>query len=199
MNSVVNTINKRRSRYALKNELPISEDRLRSMIENIVEAMPTQMNSQSSRVFVLMGADHEKFWDITLDELQKVTPAEFFSKTLDKVNTGFKAGYGTVLYFEDQETIESLEESYPLYAHNFPSWSEQASGMLQMTVWSALAEEGIGASLQHYTELIDDSVKAQWQIPQNWKMLGQMPFGIAVDVPGSKQGLPIESRVIFHK
>ena len=71
--------------------------------------------------------------------------------------------------------------------------------MLQMTVWSALAEEGIGASLQHYTELIDDSVKAQWQIPQNWKMLGQMPFGIAVDVPGSKQGLPIESRVIFHK
>lgn len=199
MNSIVNTIKKRRSRYALKNELPISEDRLRSMIEHIVEAMPTQMNSQSSRLVVLLGTDHEKFWDLTLTELQKVTPQEFFPKTQDKVNTSFKAGYGTVLYYEDQATIRELEENFPLYARNFPSWSEQTSGMLQMTIWSALAEEGIGASLQHYTELIDEPVKAQWQIPQDWKMLGQMPFGIAVDEPGVKSVIPVEDRVIFHK
>lgn len=198
MNSVVSTIRKRRSRYALKNELPISEDRLQDMISRIVEEMPTQMNSQSSRLVVLLGKDHERFWDITVNELEKVTPPEVFQKTLDKVNTGFKSGYGTILYYEDQNTVKELENKFPLYAHNFPSWSEQSSGMLQMTIWSALAEEGIGASLQHYTELIDAKVREEWSVPKSWKMLGQMPFGVAVDEPGEKEVIPVQTRVIFH-
>ena len=31
-----------------------------------------------------------------------------------------------------------------------------AAGMLQLAVWTALAEKGLGASLQHYNPLIDD-------------------------------------------
>ena len=41
----------------------------------------------------------------------------------------------------------------------------------------SLAQEGIGASLQHYNPLIDNDVAAAWGIPANWKLRAQMPFG----------------------
>jgi predicted oxidoreductase (fatty acid repression mutant protein) len=56
-------------------------------------------------------------------------------------------------------------------------WSEQASGMAQFAVWAALADAGIGASLQHYNPLIDAAVAARWDIPSSWKLRAQMPFG----------------------
>ncbi|NFV72581.1 nitroreductase, partial [Clostridium botulinum] len=36
---------------------------------------------------------------------------------------------------------------------------------------------GFGASLQHYNELIEEDVKKEWNIPNNWKLIAQMPFG----------------------
>lgn len=71
----------------------------------------------------------------------------------------FKAGYGTVLFFEDQSIVKSLQEQFALYADNFPIWSQQTSGMHQLVVWTALEGEGLGATLQHYNPLIDDEVK----------------------------------------
>ena len=39
----------------------------------------------------------------------------------------FKSGYGTVLYFEDSEVVEELQEKFALYKENFPIWSQQSS------------------------------------------------------------------------
>jgi predicted oxidoreductase (fatty acid repression mutant protein) len=75
----------------------------------------------------------------------------------------FEAGYGTVLYFEDQQTVEGLQKQFPAYAANFPIWSQQASGMLQYIIWTAFAAEGLGATLQHYSPLIDAQVG--WGLP----------------------------------
>lgn len=36
---------------------------------------------------------------------------------------------------------------------------------------------GIGASLQHYSPLVDDDVQKTWDVPANWKLRAQMPFG----------------------
>ncbi len=199
MNSVIGTIKKRRSRYALEKEITISDPELKGLIENIVEEMPTQMNSQSSRPVVLLGRDHDRLWDIALEELKKVTTEEQYEGTLAKVNGAFKSGYGTILYYEDQQVVRSLEEQFPAYAHNFPSWSVQSSGMLQMTIWSALADEGIGASIQHYNELIDSRVREEWKVPSDWKMVGQMPFGVPADEPGEKEVQPVGERVVFHQ
>jgi predicted oxidoreductase (fatty acid repression mutant protein) len=44
-------------------------------------------------------------------------------------------------------------------------------------VWTALAEAGIGASLQHYAPLIDAEVARTWDVPLSWKLRAQMPFG----------------------
>ena len=55
-----------------------------------------------------------------------------------------------------------------MYAPNFAPWSLQSVGMAQFIVWTALASEGVGASLQHYGELIKEKVRAEWKVPETW-------------------------------
>jgi predicted oxidoreductase (fatty acid repression mutant protein) len=129
---------------------------------------------------------HDRFWDITMEALRKIVPADKFQPTEDKINS-FKSGYGTVLYYEDQSIVESLQKQFPLYKANFPIWSEQSSGMLQMVLWTSLQNEGYGASLQHYTELVEQDVSKEWNLPASWKLIGQMPFGKPTQQPGEKQ------------
>jgi predicted oxidoreductase (fatty acid repression mutant protein) len=84
---------------------------------------------------------------------------------------------------------------FGLYKDNFPVWSLQSSGMLQFTIWTALEDAGLGASLQHYNPLIDDQVKSLWKLPDKWKLLAQMPFGKPLAAPSEKEFLPLEGRV----
>ena len=86
-----------------------------------------------------------------------------------------------------------------MYKDNFPIWAEQANGMAQLTVWTALAEENIGASLQHYNPLIDEDVKKEWQLPPKWKMIAQMPFGSIETMAEEKTFLPIDKMVMIKK
>jgi predicted oxidoreductase (fatty acid repression mutant protein) len=133
-----------------------------------------------------------------MEALRKVVPADKFSPTEEKINS-FKSGYGTVLYFEDSSIIESLQQQFALYKDNFPVWSQQSNGMLQLVIWTALQEEGFGASLQHYNELIETDVKKEWSIPDNWKLVGQMPFGKPTAEPGEKQFQALADRIRVFK
>jgi predicted oxidoreductase (fatty acid repression mutant protein) len=121
-------------------------------------------------------------------------PAANFKPTEDKIKS-FASAYGTVLYYEDQNVVKSLQEQFALYKDNFPVWSQQSSGMLQLVVWVAFQNEGYGASLQHYTELIEKDVAKEWNIPNNWKLIGQMPFGKPTSEPGDKEFAPLNERV----
>lgn len=199
MNSILSGLKKRRSRYELKNEITISRAELKQLIEEIFLTMPSPVNSQSTRAVVLLGDDHLRFWDITLEELKRATSEETFVKTLAKVNRSFKSGYGTILFYEDGKVISELIEKYPKYAHNFDAWSTQTNGMHQIALWSALADAGIGASLQHYNELIDERIRREWTIDPEWKLYAQMPFGIAVDVPKEKHIRPLAERIFWHE
>lgn len=64
------------------------------------------------------------------------------------MKNSFNAGHGTVLFFEDQDVIAAMQKRAPAYEHHFPQWSGHASGMVQFIVWTALEQEGLGASLQ---------------------------------------------------
>lgn len=191
-------IKERRSIYGISKESPVSEDRIKEIINYAVLHSPSAFNSQSARVVVLFGESHNKLWDITMGILKKIVPPADFSSTEEKINS-FRSGYGTVLFFEDNSVIESLQQQFSLYKDNFPIWSLESNGMLQFAIWNSLAIEGLGASLQHYNPLIDDEIKKQWNIPSNWKLLGQMPFGKPTAAPDEKQFQPIESRVKFFK
>ncbi len=95
--------------------------------------------------------------------------------------------------------VKGLQEQFPLYRDNFPKWSQQSSGMLQYVLWTALASEGLGASLQHYNELIEEDVKSKWEIPAGWELIAQLPFGKPAAEPGEKDFQPIDERLKVYR
>jgi predicted oxidoreductase (fatty acid repression mutant protein) len=191
-------IKERRSYYGINKEVQVSDEKIKEIVEFAVKHTPSAFNSQTSRLVVLTGSAHDKLWDITTQALRKAVGDRDFSGTQQKMDS-FKAGYGSVLFFEDESVVKSLQEQFATYADNFPIWSQQTSGMHQLVVWTALEAEGLGATLQHYNPLIDDEVKKEWNVPSNWKLIAQMPFGNPTAQPGDKEFKPLEDRIKFYK
>jgi Predicted oxidoreductase related to nitroreductase len=191
-------LKKRRSYYAISKEKVLSDEEIVSLVEDAVKYTPSAFNSQSARTVILFGKEHDKLWDTTMEILRSIVPAKNSASTEEKINS-FRGGYGTVLYFEDQSIVTGLQEQFPLYKDNFPVWSLESSGMLQLVIWTALESSGYGASLQHYNPLIDEKVAAGWNIPKSWKLLAQMPFGKPTASPDEKTFLPLEDRVKIYR
>ncbi|MBB3104219.1 nitroreductase family protein [Azomonas macrocytogenes] len=184
-NPFIDTIKIRRSQYALGKELPLSQQNVTELIQEAIKLSPSAFNSQSSRAVILYGTQSDRFWGFVKEELRKLVPADSFATTSDKIDS-FAAGAGTVLFYEDQEVVDGLQKQFAAYAKNFPIWSEQASGIAQFAVWTALANAGIGASLQHYNPLPDAAVAAEWNLPASWTLRAQLPFGSSKGSFGEK-------------
>ncbi len=189
------TVKGRRSIYGFSNEKIVSEERIAEIVKDAVKYTPSAFNSQSTRIVVLFDENSRKIWDITLNELKKYTAEDQFADTENKVNTGFASGYGTILFFEDQAVVKGLMDNFPLYKDNFPVWSQHTNAMHQYIIWAALEAEGLGASLQHYNPLIDSAVQKEWDIPDSWKLVAQMPFGKPLGEPGEKDYSDVDARV----
>lgn len=179
--SFLDQIKQRRTIYAIGKNVSKEQSAIEQIIQDAVRHSPSAFNSQTSRVVTLYGASHTKFWNMVREALRKVVPAEAFANTDAKINS-FEAGFGTALFYEDQDTVKALQEQFALYADNFPVWSEHSTGIAQFAVWTALAEQNIGASLQHYNPIIDDEAAAAFDIPANWKLRAQLVFG-SIEAP----------------
>lgn len=186
----------RRSIYALNDQLPLSPLALSEVIEEVVLNTPSAFNSQSSRLVVLLGPEHQKFWALVENALRKVVPPENFDATAVKLD-GFRAGAGTVLFFEDELVIRELQERFPLYAASFPLYAEQTNAMHQYALWTALADNDIGANLQHYNPLVDAEVQKLWQLPSTWTLKAQLVFGGIKAPAGEKEFKPLNKRLKF--
>jgi len=193
-NEFLAAIKQRRTYYGIGKEIQVTEERIQEIAELAVQHTPSAFNSQSARAAVLFGAHHDTLWHIVMEALRAIVPVGTFAKTEEKVNA-FAAGAGTILYFEDMAVVEMLQKTYAPYKDNFPVWSMQSNGMLQLAVWTALEQEGLGASLQHYNPLIDESVKVRWNLPDSWKLMAQMPFGAVMAPPDERTFIPIQERV----
>ncbi|PVZ89589.1 nitroreductase family protein [Serratia sp. S1B] len=174
--SFLEIMEKRRSIYAIGRNLSQSPAEIKQLIQNAIKASPSSFNSQSSRAVILFGQSHENFWSIVLETLRKLVPNEAFAATQQKIQS-FSAGAGTVLFYEDQNVVKGLQEQFTAYADNFPVWSEHSTAIAQFAVWSALAEQNIGASLQHYNPIIDQEVAQTFAVPEHWKLRAQLVFG----------------------
>ena len=188
----------RRSYYEISNQSPVSDEKIEEIVRYAVKHVPSAFNSQSARLVLLFGENHLRLWNIVKETLRKIIPADAFEKTESKVDS-FKAGYATVLYFEDQSVVKSLQEQFAAYADNFPIWSQHTSAMHQLAVWTMLEDAGFGASVQHYNPLIDEEVRKTWNLPESWKLIAQMPFGTPTAGPGEKAFAPIEDRLKIFK
>jgi uncharacterized protein len=189
----------RRSYYSITDRSPISDKEIEEIIDLAVTHVPSAFNSQSTRIVLLLGRNHRKLWEIVKSTLRKMMSPEAFRNTEAKIDRSFAGGYGTVLFFEDQDVVRELQERFPDYKDNFPGWSVQTSAMHQFAVWTMLEDAGLGASLQHYNPLIDEEVRSTWALPANWHLIAEMPFGMPAGEPGDKEFKELSERVRVFK
>lgn len=183
--SFIDQIEKRRTIYAIGNNVTVPNAELEALIKKTIRLSPSSFNSQSSRAVILFDASHVKFWEIVRETLRKIVPEAAFEATSNKINS-FAAGKGTVLFYEDQDVIKGLQEKFAAYADNFPVWSEHSSAIAQFAVWTALSEQGVGASLQHYNPIVDAETAETFAVSASWKLRAQLVFG-SIEAPAGEK------------
>ena len=191
----IDMLKMRRSVYALNKELPIFEDKVVEIIKDAVRCVPDAFNMKSQRVLVVSGDKNEEFWNGVYDALVKVSGKQLSRDRTDS----FKAGFGTILYFYDKNVVDEYKKQFPLYAENFNNWALQSNAMLQFAIWTAFATVGVGANLQHYNPVIDEMVRKIFDVPENWVLVAQMPFGGIANAPGAKPDEDVMQRIKFAK
>lgn len=189
--SFLDHIKQRRTIYAVGKNVALTPEQIESVIKEAVNHSPSAFNSQTSRIVTLFGESHLQLWNIVRETLRKIVPEAAFEGTNTKINS-FAAGYGTVLFYEDQDVVKSLQEQFALYADNFPVWSEHSSAIAQFAVWTALSEQNIGASLQHYNPIVDAEIAEIFDIPTNWKLRAQLVFG-SIEAPAGEKTFMAEA------
>ncbi|MDG9948354.1 nitroreductase family protein [Acinetobacter ursingii] len=185
-NTFLPLLQNRRTIYAIGKNLSQTTKQLTDLIQEAIRQSPSSFNSQSSRAVILLNDEHEKFWSFVKEKLREYATDDAASAKTDAKMDSFAAGVGTVLFFEDQDVIKGLQEQFALYADNFPVWSEHSTAMAQLAVWTALAAENVGASLQHYNPIVDDKVHAEWEVPSSWKLRAQLVFG-SIEAPAGEK------------
>jgi len=124
-------VKSRRTIYQLSDESVIPDSKIKEIVEQAVLHVPSSFNSQSTRVLVLLGAEHKKLWnEIVKPAVKAVAPAEAWPSSEQRLN-GFAGGYGTVLFYEDPADVHALQQKFALYADKFPQWSEHTNAMHQ--------------------------------------------------------------------
>ena len=192
--NLMDAICTRRTYYNLSKESPITQEKITDLVALALKHTPSAFNMQSARCIILFGKNHDKMWDTVATVLKGMIPAKDFPQTAEKINA-FKEAFGTILFFEDEETLTEYRRKFPLYEDRFETWAEQGNAMLQSNIWMLLEEAGLGASLQHYNPVIDHDLQAIWHWPYNWRLIAQMPFGTPVAEPDEKTFLPIKERL----
>ena len=166
---------KRHSFYDINNNIT-NETAITDIIKTTLKLYPSSFNAQEARIVLFLRNNHKKFWNITENKLISISPSEKHNNIKERISS-FSKGFGTILYFIDTLIVKEMEERYTLYADNFMNWADQSNAMLQYMIWTALANNNIGASLQHYNPLIDEDIKNEFNIPKHWLLVAQMPFG----------------------
>lgn len=176
--NTVENMKKRKSFYNLDKNINISKTEITDFVKDVFYYSPTPFNAQNSKGVVLLGKEHDYLWgSIVMENLRKkVNDDDKFKETESKINS-FKKAYGTVLIFEDMDIISNLQNKFPVYHDQFIEWSDHSSGMVTMSLWTGFTEMGLGANLQHYNPIIDSEVREKWNIPESWKLKGQLVFG----------------------
>lgn len=73
-----------------------------------------------------------------------------------------------------------------------PQWSEHATGMAQILMWTALEIEGLGASLQHMNAFppVEAALKKLCGVPEDYQLRAHIVYG---DHPGNHPEKPAKT------
>lgn len=184
MQNYIEIIKKRRSYYNLSEDVDLSNEEIKYLVEDVMNTTPSHMNSQTTRIVLLFDEKSKEFWT-------KVNET-FDNKIKEEKFHGFYHAKGTALFFIDKDEIKKQEKDIPSYKEYFETWGHHSLAMLQLNLWQALRDEGIGASNQHYNPVIDSWVKDLYELPDSWELTAEMPFGKIEEEPEAKEKKPIE-------
>ena len=194
-NDILELLAKRHSFYDINNNISNSTNVI-DIIKKAMNIYPSSFNSQEARILLLLGNKHNKLWEIVANKLFQISSTEKHDGIKEKISL-FSDGLGTILFFIDTEIVKSLEQKYSLYANNFMNWANQSNAMLQYIIWTTLANNQIGASLQHYNPLIDNDIKREFNINDSWLLVAQMPFGGINSFPEAHKTYNIDKKLII--
>lgn len=192
------SLSRRRSIYGLGKLSAASNACLLDSLKSCLLNCPSPFNAQSARLVVLFGDSHQLFWNKVWENLKNLVPNSKQKSVKEKIDA-FANAHGTIMYFEDKDALQELKKQFPTYSKNMRLWTQQANGMLQFLIWQILTENNIGASLQHYNEIIEKDLYSLFDIPKNWEPVAQMPFGSIEKEPQEKTFLPLEPRMKIFK
>ncbi|KAL2870414.1 Nitroreductase-like protein [Aspergillus lucknowensis] len=154
-----------RTVYRLGKNSPVSDSRIEELVKAAILNVPSAFNTQSTRLLVLLHREHERLWEIVIGVFQNlvktgvISEEDWEKQTLPKLE-GFKAGVGTILFYEDRARILPFSEKFALYkANSSPGRNTQ---MPCISISTGLESLGFGANLQRYNPLIDEPVAKQW-------------------------------------
>ena len=183
MQNYIEIIKKRRSYYNLSEDVYLSNEEIKYLVEDVLNTTPSHMNSQTTRVVLLFDEKSKEFWN-------KVNET-FDNKIKEEKFHGFYHAKGTALFFIDTDEIRKQEKDIPSYKEYFETWGHHSAAMLELNLWQALRDENIGASNQHYNPVIDSWVKEDYDLPDSWELIAEMPFGKIEEEPEAKEKKPI--------
>jgi len=115
----------RRTIYALSKESTISNDRIQEILAETIKHSPSSFNNQAGRAVLLFGDDHDRLWNIAEDVVKTQLPPQAYEGLKPKLD-GYKSGYGTIMFFEDGETMKPYKAAHPEMP--FDQWSEHSQG-----------------------------------------------------------------------
>ena len=196
--SYAQTIASRRSIYSISDNLSISDEELSALVAAALEATPSAFNAQAARAVILLGQQHQHFWQLVSAALRDTLSDDEFWEADERVD-GFADGYGTILFFEDEAVLAAAAAEAGADASELASWGDQECAIALYNVWNMLEDVGVGASVQHYGALVDAPMRAKWGIAPEWRLVAQMPFGEFDSLPQDKDVVAGASRLRVFK
>lgn len=174
-------ISYRRTVYPLSDKIDVSDDRIVELVQEILKISPSSYNNQHMRVAIFLGSEHKKWWKIISDAALPLLQGagEETVKAMTQRFEMFSAAYGSITFWDDEETIKASQDTHKSAAGMFPQWADHASGMLQNYVWTAVELEGLGANLQHMNMFppAEEALKKEFSIPSSWHLKANLNIG----------------------
>lgn len=194
MSPFTQLVKSRRTRYAIGNNADVTKEEVVARLREVAKEVPTAFNSQTSRLVVVFGEDNEKLWGHILDVQKEVLQGEMWDM-MSGVMQGAKGAFGTILFFEDLDAVAAM----PVQGARGEAYKQNNNANLQYAAWLALTELGLGASLQHmnvgHAEAYDRSILEMFNLPANYELIAQMPFGSIEGEAFPKEYIADEERV----
>lgn len=97
---------------------------------------------------------------------------------------GFRDSVAVALIYEDRSVLAALEDAWGISPSQASAFSEQALGMVQLSLWLAVVEEGLATSLQHWEALVEAELAEFLDLPAGlYRLAATMPIGYADEDP----------------